>query len=87
MRAAQAARRTDALQSGSPPGKLRPLVRNGEAYQVGDRVVHLQVPGVFVVVGRRGAMLEVESDRGLRMNVHEVAVRRLEGPPPEPKDT
>jgi len=55
--------------------------------RVGDRVVHLQVPGVFTVVGRRGALLHVESERGLRMTVHEVAVRRLDGPPPEPKDT
>jgi hypothetical protein len=57
------------------------------AIRVGDRVVHLQVPGVFVVVRRSGRMLEVESDRGLRMSVHEVAVRRLDGPPPAPKDT
>ena len=61
-------------------------VRDGETYQVGDRIVHLQVPGVFVVIGRRGAMLEVESARGLRMTVHEAGVRRLDGPPPEPKD-
>jgi hypothetical protein len=52
----------------------------------GDRVVHLQVPGVFVVRRRRGVFLEVESDRGLRMTVHEVAVRRLDGALPEPKD-
>jgi hypothetical protein len=56
------------------------------AIAVGDRVVHLQVPGVFVVVGRRGRLLDVESDRGLHMTVHEVAVRRLDGPPPAPKD-
>jgi hypothetical protein len=55
--------------------------------QSGDRVVHLQVPGVFVVVGRKGRWLDVESDRGLRMTVHEVQVRRLDGPPPAPKDT
>jgi len=71
------------LQSSSSPGKLRPRVRDSEAYQVGDRVVHLQVPGVFVVVGRRGSMLEIESARGLRMTVHEIGLRRLDGPPPE----
>ena len=54
--------------------------------RLGDRVVHLQVPGVFTVIGRRGPFLEIESERGLRMTVHEVGVRRLEGPPPEPKD-
>ena len=54
--------------------------------EIGDRVVHLQVPGVFVVVGRRGSFLHVESPRGLRMTVHESGVRRVEGAPPEPKD-
>ena len=52
----------------------------------GDRVVNLQVSGVFTVVGRRGAFLELESERGLRMRLHETGVRRLEGPPPVPKD-
>jgi hypothetical protein len=50
--------------------------------RVGDRVVHLQVPGVFVVIARRGPLLELESDRGLHMTVREVAVRRLDGAPP-----
>ena len=54
--------------------------------RVGDRIVHLQVPGVFVVVGRRGVLLEVESERGLRMTVREIAVRRLDGAMPEPED-
>jgi hypothetical protein len=54
--------------------------------RTGDRIVHLQVPGVFVVRHRRGSFLEVESDRGLRMTVHEVAVRRLDDEPAEPKD-
>ena len=52
----------------------------------GDRVVHLGAPGVFVVLARRGPLLEVESDRGLRKTVHEVAVRRLTGAPPKPKE-
>lgn len=56
------------------------------AIQVGDRVVHLQVPGVFVVLGRRGRLLDLESERGLRMTLDQVAVRRLDGPPPAPKD-
>ena len=58
-----------------------------EAIQIGDRVVHLQVPGVFTVVARRGAFFEVENARGLRMTIHGVALRRLNGPPPVPKDT
>ena len=57
-----------------------------QAIQIGDRVVHLQVPGVFTVVARRGAFFEVENGRGLRMTVHQVALRRLDGPPPVPKD-
>ena len=54
--------------------------------RVGDRVVNLQVPGVFTVVGRQGAFVEIEGDRGLQMRVHEVALRRVDGTPPEPKD-
>jgi hypothetical protein len=56
-----------------------------EPIRVGDRVVNLQVPGVFVVVGRRGPFVELENDRGLRMTLHEVALRRVNGAPPEPK--
>jgi len=52
----------------------------------GDRVVYLGAPGIFTVTGRRGALLDLESDRGLRKTVHEVAVRRLTGPPPAPAD-
>ena len=55
--------------------------------RIGDRVVHLQVPGVFTVVAQRGRFFEVENARGLRMTIHEVALRRLDGPPPAPKDT
>ena len=54
--------------------------------RVGDRVVNLQAPVVFRVVGRDGAFLELESDRGLRMRVLEIAVRRLDGTPPAPKE-
>jgi hypothetical protein len=49
------------------------------AIQVGDRVVNLQVPGIFYVVARRGEMLEIETEQGLRLVVHEAAVRRLDG--------
>jgi hypothetical protein len=60
----------------------------GEAGPIreGDRVVNLQVPGVFRVIRRRGRFLELESDRGLRMTVLDVAVRRLDGVPAVPKD-
>jgi hypothetical protein len=59
---------------------------NANGIHIGDRIVHLQVPGVFVVLGRRGHFLDLESDRGLRMTVHEVQVRRLDGEMPPPKD-
>ncbi len=53
------------------------------AIEVGDQVVNLQVPGVFRVVARRGAYLEIETALGLHMTVLESAVRRLDdGTPP-----
>jgi len=61
-------------------------VADDAAIRIGDRVVNLQVPGVFVVVGRRGAFLELENPRGMHMTVHEVALRRVDGATPEPKD-
>jgi hypothetical protein len=58
-----------------------------DAIQVGDRVVNLQVPGIFHVVARRGALLEIETEQGLRLTLLETAVRRLDdGPTPIPKD-
>jgi hypothetical protein len=53
---------------------------------VGDRVVNMQMPVVFVVTGRRGHLLDLESDRGVRMVALESTIRRLDGPPPAPKD-
>jgi len=49
-----------------------------ETIEVGDRVVNLQVPGVFTVLARRGTLLEIETAQGLRMTVLEGAVRRLD---------
>lgn len=54
-----------------------------EPIRAGDRVVHLQMPGVCTVLARRGKFLEVESNRGMRKLVHEVSLRRL---PPAPRD-
>ena len=54
--------------------------------EVGDRVVGTQVPAVFVVTGRRGHLLDLESDRGLRMVSVDSALRRVNGPPPASKD-
>jgi hypothetical protein len=57
-----------------------------EPIRAGDRVVHLQIPGVCTVVGRRGQFVEVESDRGMRKVVHEVSLRRVGATPPTPRD-
>ncbi len=54
--------------------------------QPGDRVVGTQVPGVFTVLGIRGHVVEIESDRGLRMTVLDKTLRRLDGEAPAPKD-
>ena len=52
-----------------------------DAIRVGDRVIGLDMPGIFTVVARRGRFVEIESDRGLRRVVHEVALRRVNGTP------
>jgi hypothetical protein len=54
----------------------------GERIEVGDRVINLQMPGVFVVVARRGRVLEIETAEGVAMTVFDSAVRRLDGAPP-----
>ena len=56
------------------------------AIQVGDRVIGLDMPGIFTVVARKGRFVEIENDRGLRRVVHEVALRRVNGTPAVPKD-
>jgi len=54
--------------------------------QLGDHVIGLDMPGIFTVNRRRGAFVEIENDRGLRRVVHEVALRRVNGTPPGPRD-
>jgi len=49
-----------------------------ETIEVGHQVINLQVPGVFTVVARRGALLDIETAQGLRMTVHVASVRRLD---------
>ena len=62
------------------------MVENGPI-RVGERVVHLQVPGVFTVIARRGRLLDLASPRGLQMTVAEVGVRRVDGTPSEPRES
>jgi hypothetical protein len=46
--------------------------------QVGDRVINLQMPGIFTVLARRGWIIDIESPEGIRLTVSDAAVRRLE---------
>jgi len=50
--------------------------------RVGDRVINLQVPGIFVVVARRGAVIDIETDQGVRMTLIDSAVRRIDADRP-----
>ena len=57
-----------------------------DAIQVGDKVVVLQVPGVFRVTGRNGRLVMIESPSGVRLTMRAEGVRRLDGAPAVPKD-
>ena len=46
--------------------------------QLGDRVINLQVPGLFTVIDRRGQLLVIETAKGLRMRVLDSQVRLLD---------
>ena len=46
--------------------------------QVGDRVINLQVPGLFTVIDRTGQLLVIETAKGLRMRVLDSQVRLLD---------
>jgi hypothetical protein len=52
-----------------------------DAIRVGDHVINLQMPGIFVVVARRGRILDIESPEGVRMTLMEAAVRRMDEAP------
>ena len=49
-----------------------------ETIEVGDRVINLQVPGVFTVLACRGTLLDIETAQGLRMTVYRSSVRKLD---------
>ncbi|HWP64687.1 MAG TPA: hypothetical protein VNO26_02090 [Candidatus Limnocylindria bacterium] len=57
-----------------------------ERIEVGDRVINLQMPGIFVVVARRGRLLDIRTDDGVTMTVLDSAVRRIEAPSAAPTD-
>jgi len=52
------------------------MARDG--IQLGDRVVNLQVPGIFTVVDRKGPLLVIQTAKGLQMTVLEQQVRRVD---------
>jgi hypothetical protein len=44
---------------------------------IGDRVITLQMPGIFRVVARNGTLLTVEAEKGdVRLTLNEAALRR-----------
>jgi hypothetical protein len=76
-----ARRRNVALAIHDGGRQAPPVVTDEAAIVVGDRVVHLQVPGVFTVVAVRGDLIDVENERGLRMTIHRRGLRRVAGVP------
>jgi hypothetical protein len=54
----------------------------GGAIEVGDRVINLQVQGIFTVIDRQGPHVVIETARGLRMTVLASQVRRVDDAPP-----
>jgi hypothetical protein len=54
----------------------------GGAIEVGDRVINLQVQGIFTVIDRQGPHVVIETARGLRMTVLDSQVRRVDDAPP-----
>lgn len=57
---------------------MSPSRMGAEGIQLGDRVINLQVPGIFTVVDRQGQLLVIQSAKGIQMNVLESQVRRLD---------
>ena len=65
------------MQSAGTSGTL-PLRMGQNGIELGDRVINLQVPGIFIVVDRVGSLLVLQTERGLRMVVKEQQVRRVD---------
>jgi len=45
--------------------------------QVGDRVITMQMPGIFTVTARVGRGLRITSDDGVVLTVAEASLRRM----------
>ena len=45
--------------------------------EIGDRVITLQMPGIFRVTARDGEVLSIQAEKsGVRLRVHEGSLRR-----------
>jgi len=55
--------------------------------EIGDRVYTLQMPGVFLVVARRGTFVDIESDSGIHLTVSDASLRRVAPAPVVVDDT
>lgn len=49
--------------------------------QIGDRVITMQMPGIFTVTGRKGPALDIVSDDGVRLTVSAASLRRIDSTP------
>jgi len=49
--------------------------------RIGDRVITMQMPGIFTVTGHNGPALDIVSDDGVRLRVYESSLRRMDAPP------
>jgi hypothetical protein len=48
-----------------------------DTLDIGDRVITLQMPGIFRVVARNGTILTIEAEKGdVRLTLDETALRR-----------
>jgi len=57
--------------------------------RIGDRVITMQMPGIFTVTGQSGPALDIVSDEGVHLRVYESSLRRMDAPPvavPMPDD-
>lgn len=71
------------MQCGPPIGKLRARMSD-EPLQIGDRVITMQMPGIFTITGRTGRAMEIVSDDGVRLTVSEASLRRIYDAPAAP---
>src|SRR5262245_45794803 len=80
--------RVDATSSCNPRGRtaMSAPPMGGGAIQLGDRVINLQVPGIFTVIDRDGPHVVIETARGLRMTVLDSQVRRVDDATPPSTD-